>query len=151
METLEAMAGMLQWAGKNCAYNLDFIPDDKLSWKPAPDANSALEIVQHVGIAMTLLRRGIAGEGSHPDEVSLPASREEAKAQLVAWTNACADAIRALKPEDFGRTLDLNGREFPMQQAAGIPLIDLLHHHGQFAYIQTLLGDTESHFDASAF
>ncbi len=151
METLEAMAGMLQWAGKNCAYNLDFIPDDKLSWKPAPEANSALEIVQHVGVALTMLRRGIAGEESRPDEVALPASREEAKAQLVGWANACADTMRALKPEDFSRTVNLNGREFPMQRAVGIPLIDLVHHHGQIAYIQTLLGDTESHFDPSAF
>lgn len=152
MENLEFIAGTLVWAGKNTAYNLDFIPDDKLSWKPSPDANSALEIAQHVVMALTMLRAGIVGETGEVAPAPVPASRDEAKQQIVGAAEACAVTIRNLTPEDFNRTVSFpNGVEFPMQRAVGVPLIDLVHHHGQVAYLQTILGDKESHFDPSGF
>ncbi|HTE20118.1 MAG TPA: hypothetical protein VK689_17270, partial [Armatimonadota bacterium] len=48
MHPMEVPAQQMLWASKNAAYNLSFIPEDKLNWKPAPTANSALEIVNHV-------------------------------------------------------------------------------------------------------
>lgn len=29
-------------------------------------------------------------------------------------------------------------------------MLDLFHHHGQICYLQSLLGDTEMHWDAAA-
>ena len=48
MKPLEGLAETATWAGKNTAYNLQFIPADKLAWKPAPTAKSALEIAHHL-------------------------------------------------------------------------------------------------------
>ena len=47
--------------------------------------------------------------------------------------------------EHKGKTLKLPFGEFPLSQAVSMPVVDLIHHHGQIAYIQTLLGDTEDH------
>jgi hypothetical protein len=35
-------------------------------------------------------------------------------------------------------------------RAVLIPVLDLLHRHGQICYLQTLLGDTEMHWDEAA-
>ena len=35
---------------------------------------------------------------------------------------------------------------FPFARAVSFPVIDAIHHHGQIAYIQSLLGDAETHF-----
>jgi hypothetical protein len=35
-------------------------------------------------------------------------------------------------------------------RAALIPVLDLLHHHGQICYLQTLLGDREQHWNEAA-
>ena len=35
-------------------------------------------------------------------------------------------------------------------RAALIPVLDLLHHHGQVCYLQTLLGDREQHWNEAA-
>ena len=37
---LELAAGQITWAHKNINNNLDFVPDDKLNWKPAPSSKS---------------------------------------------------------------------------------------------------------------
>ncbi len=45
--SLEQVAAQLDWAHKNINNNLDFMPEDKLNWKPAPEAKSVLEIINH--------------------------------------------------------------------------------------------------------
>jgi hypothetical protein len=153
MHPLEGMAGTGVWTAKNMAYNLDFIPDDKLNWKPAPTANSALEIVNHVLGALARLTPLLQGgaPSDAPAEFEKATNRESAKRLLVQAAENHAAVVVQLNPADLGNIVKLPFAEFPLARVASMPVIDLLHHHGQIAYIQTLLGDTESHFDAEAF
>ena len=49
MSPLEVLAYQAEWCAKDTAHNLDFIPADKLAWKPAPSAKSTLDIVNEHG------------------------------------------------------------------------------------------------------
>ena len=149
MHPLETSARQMDWAAGNLAYNLDFIPDDKLNWKPAPSASSALEVVGHIlGVLnrMTpVLETGAMGEG----EAQTPANREEAKTQLIAAAHKYSAAMRNLKAEALGKLVETRIGTIPMSVLATMPVTDMVHHHGQIAYIQMLLGDSETHRDLS--
>jgi uncharacterized damage-inducible protein DinB len=152
MVNTESLAGQVEWAAKNIAYNLDFIPADKLNYKPAPTANSALEVIGHVIGALNFFLPVVqGGEPSQPGALQQPSlnTAEEAKQQLVAAATNYAQAIRKLTPEDLSRKVQLHFGTLPLGFVASMAATDLVHHHGQIAYIQTLLGDTESHFDFS--
>ena len=144
-DRLNTLADMLVWTGNNTAHNLEYIPEDRLSWKPEPTAKSALEIIQHASWALTSLGGILTHRAAAPVEVPMPASRKEAQRQLLDATEACAAVLRRLPPAELD-TLVKGGRaEFSLGRWATIPVTDLTHHHGQIAYIQTLLGDTEDH------
>ena len=149
MHVLETTTRQMEWAAGNIAYNLDFIPDDKLSWKPAPTAPSALEMIGHLlGVLnrMTpLLENGAMGEG----KAETPADRESAKSQLLAAAHKYTAAMRALEADDLEKPVELPMGELPLRVLATMPVMDMVHHHGQIAYIQMLLGDTETHRDWS--
>ena len=151
MNHIEALAGQAEWAARNIAYNLDFIPADKLNWKPAPTANSALEIVNHVVMPLKNMKSVLGGGNlSYEKPDFAPATNlEEAKSLLISAAQEYAQALRAVKPEDLGRKIDVRFGTFPLAFVASMPVVDLIHHHGQIAYIQSLLGDTEAHFDMS--
>lgn len=148
MHPLESFAVLAVWAGQNTAYNLKFIPEDKLAWKPAPTANSAFEIVQHVCGALQSMQGVFAGKEWIWPEVPLPTTLAEAQAQLISTTEAYAATLRASNPADLGRivTVTRAARVVPLSRAATMPVVDLIHHHGQITYLQCLLGDAEYHF-----
>lgn len=152
MNQLQTLAGEISWATKNMAYNLDFIPDDKLDWKPAPTALSALGVVGHLLTAIGYFQQSIENEapGAIPDgDEPAPTTREEAKAKLIAAGEEYSRMLLSLSPEDAARKVELSFGSFPLSFVASMAVTDAVHHHGQIAYIQTLLGDTESHFDFS--
>jgi hypothetical protein len=145
MEQIELLISMAQWGAQNAAYNLDFIPDDKLQWRPAPDAQSALEIAHEIASsvqgASILMQTGNRG-----DALPQPQNREEAKSAILAAVETYATALRSLTEEQLNSTVQYPFAEMPMEFAMRVPLTEILHHHGQIAYIQLLLGDTQSHF-----
>jgi uncharacterized damage-inducible protein DinB len=156
MNYTDVLAGQAEWAAKNMAYNLDFIAPDKLDWKPAPTAKSALDIVNHVVAAIRSMK-SLLEEGNyerpnfqHPD-FTPATTADEAKTLLVTTAGEYAQSLRAVKPEDLGKDVNLPFGTMPLARVVSMPVIDLVHHHGQIAYIQTLLGDTEPHFDRSMF
>ncbi len=144
MEMAEILTGQMKFAVNNFCNNLDFIPDDKLNWKPAPTANSALEIANHLSNALYGIPHLLGG-----DETSAqwtPATnREEAKTLLQKGADNYIAQLQKLTPQDLARTVTLPLGELPLPVAAGIPVVEMINHHGQITYIQTLLGDTESH------
>lgn len=149
MHPLELNIGQMDWAAGNIAYNLDFIPDDKLNWKPAPTAPSALEMIGHIlGVLnrMTpLLRTGTMGSS----EAENPADRESAKMQLLAAAKKYTAAMRDLSEDKLDTMIELPMGALRLGVIATMPVMDMVHHHGQIAYIQLLLGDTETHRDWS--
>jgi hypothetical protein len=144
METTDVLVGQMEWALRNVNNNLDVIPDDKLNWKPAPTAKSVLEIVNHVGGTIYGIAQAL-GEGEINPQFMPAANREEAKVLLKNGAEAYIAKVRALTPQDMARTLSMPFGELPLPFVAGMPVIELINHHGQITYIETLLGDEESH------
>jgi uncharacterized damage-inducible protein DinB len=143
---MEGMAKQVIWMGQNTAHNLEFIPDDKLNWKPAPTANSALEIINHTAGALHGMLPVLSG-GEYASPQFTPATnRKEAQELITSSVEQYAAALRRLTPQDLARTVQLPFGSFPLAMAASMPAVDVIHHHGQISYIQTILGDTESHF-----
>jgi len=144
---MESVAGLAEFAGKNIAHHLGFIADDKLAWKPEPTSKSALEIVQHLGYFATGMASVLEGGEFVPGPESVPADRATAQELILAASSRYAAALRSVDMARFGTTVVLPFGSFPFAMAATMPAFDLIHHHGQIAYIETLLGDTEDHFD----
>ena len=145
-ENLEMLAGMAQWTGNNLAYNLAKIPADKINWKPAPEANSALEIVNHLMRPLTGIPAMLNGVA--PAEFEDATDLESAQKLVRDVSEKYAAFVRALAPESLQGTVEMPfGGTWPRERVVTLPVFDLIHHHGQIAYIQTLLGDTESHFE----
>ena len=144
METTDVLVGQMEWALRNVNNNLDFIPDDKLNWKPAPSAKSVLEIVNHVGGTIYSITQAL-GESEVNPQFMPAANREEAKVLLKNGAEAYIAKVRALTPQDMTRTISMPFGELPLSIVAGMPVVDLINHHGQITYIETLLGDEESH------
>ena len=151
MDINQHLAQQIRWVARNFAFNLDFVPADKWNWKPAPTASSAQEITAH--ITQTLARAALMIAGADWDEaesqmpdVLTNGSLEAAKAKLHEAAEAFAVQVEELTPEAGNRILHTPYGDFSVAQFASVDLMDLMHHHGQIAYIQTLCGDTESHF-----
>lgn len=147
MHPFERAAWLTRFAGHNLAFNLEFFPPDRLSWKPAPTANSPLEIAQHV--AMACLSSLSVLENRPYEHVSPPVPDDLPTAQALVRdaTARYADALLTVDPGRIGETVSLPYGDFQLAQMALFPTFDVMHHHGQITYLQTMLGDTESHFD----
>ena len=146
MHPMEVPAQQMLWASKNTAYNLGFIPEEKLDWKPAPTANSALEIVNHVAFYIRAMIPVLGGAEWKPVEAAPATTLKEAQDLLTSTVEEYVAALRAVPPADLRRTVSLPFGSFPLARAAMMPAVDLIHHHGQITYIQSLLGDTDFHF-----
>jgi hypothetical protein len=120
MEDLKSAARLLRWAVENLVYNLSFIPEDRLEWKPEPGAKSPMEI---------------AGEVVSGQRMMLPVFTGG------EWTPQMTQ---------MDRMVTIHGSPVWAPRAVLLPVVDAIHHHGQITYIQTLLGDGEYHFDMEA-
>ena len=146
MHPLQILIDDVTWAGQNLSYNLKFIADDKLAWKPAPTAKSALEICSEVVGVCRSIPKVMSGEGG---EMEFPVftTREEAQAAIKSATEDYAAYLGTLQPGDLEGEIAMPFGPTPKKMLIGMPVTDAIHHHGQIAYIQMLLGDTTSHFE----
>lgn len=133
----------INWVTTNIINNLDYIPEDKLDWKPAPKAKSVYEIVNHFTGVVAKMTSSITGQPE--PKLAEVSTKAEAKQLIQQVSDAHLDAINALTPEQMQETTKTPAGEIPKGAAAGLPVVELLNHHGQITYIQTLLGDDESH------
>lgn len=140
---LELIDSQLDWAHKNINNNLDFLPEDKFDWKPAPTAKSVLEIINHATGTVNMFTSAIAG--TEKSELAPVTNRAEAKALITQVVQAHRKLVNSLTPEECRETVKLPMGEMPKGVAAGLPVVELINHHGQLTYIETLLGDEESH------
>ena len=144
---LEQVTSQIEWAHKNINNNLDFVPDDKLNWKPAPESKSVLEIINHAGNTVHTFTHAITG--SHKHELPAATDRDGAKALVTQVVQAHQSALSALTPPQLEQMVETPVGQLPTAIAAGLPVVELVNHHGQITYIQTLLGDSESHLIVS--
>lgn len=144
MHPLQVMSDTVAWAGKNLSYNLGFIPDDKLGWKPAEGAKSALEIASEAAYVLNSFGKMLSNKP--PGESVAFTTREEAQKAIEAASADYALLLLSFGENDLNGELQLPFGPMPKKQAITLPVVDTIHHHGQIAFIQTLLGDTTSHF-----
>jgi uncharacterized damage-inducible protein DinB len=149
MNYQETLAYQVRWAARNLTYNLGFLPADKLDWKPTPTMPSALEIVNHIVAGMLagakVLQSGVWSEAR--DATFTPATDlAQAKELLQTVAGDFAQALEMVREDDMERIIETPFGTMPLRYIMQFEPIDIIHHHGQVAYIQQLLGDTESHF-----
>ena len=150
MHPFHLPARQTSWAANSIALNLDFIADDKLRWKPAATAPSALEIVDHILDVlhrMTPLVGGFESAGETPRPVE---NRDEAKGRLLEAAQKYRAMLLDLKADQCEEIIETRAGAMPRGAVAVMPVNDIIHHNGQIAYIQLMLGDTETHRDLSA-
>ena len=150
MENLKVAAWMVRYGVRSFTHNLAFIPADRLEWKPEPEAKSALEIAGEVvgGLrwCLPILRGGEWDTSAGRPRIS---TLEEARSLLTEAGDEYAAALETAGPE-LDRTVNIAGGPLWAPWAALIPVLELLHHHGQICYLQTLLGDREQHWNEAA-
>jgi len=152
MEDIKVAAWMLRYGVRSLIHNLQFIPPERAEWKPEPGAKSPLEIVTEVLWAVRMYEPLFAGP-DYPDtapELPRPATLREGAALLTAAVDRYAAALEAAGPElDRPQQMPFGG-VFRAYRAVCYPVLELFHHHGQLCYLQSLLGDTEMHWDEAA-
>jgi uncharacterized damage-inducible protein DinB len=141
---------MVRWAGRDFVFNLEAIPEDKLDWKPSPEAKSALQLAGEVATVAFSTISVLQGGGWSPTPLAVPADLAEARQLVLAHVEAFAAEMEATDPASLQRVLTLPFGSFRADRFVLFPLIDLVHHRGQLAYIQSLLGDAEVRFDPEA-
>jgi len=152
MHEMETFAALARWAGRTFALNLGYLPEEKLEWKPEPGARSAAEVTGEVAglldMGVTLLTTGEFGLPQPTPPATIAAGQEAIRAATARY----ADALTAASPETLARIVDSPFPVGRMQigRAALFPLVDMLHHNGQLCYLQSLLGNTDSHQDHGA-
>src|SRR5687768_3832481 len=119
MKTLETLAGQMDWAGRNIMFNLNYVPEDKLDWKPAPTANSVLEIVNHSAHVIARITARLKGESG---EVPFtPATnRAEAKEAIGRSTQEYISTLHQFTPQDLERKVQMPWGEMPL---AGVAMV----------------------------
>jgi len=140
---LELIVAQIDWAHRNINNNLDFIADDKLNWKPAPESKSVLEIINHAANSVHSFTHFVTG--SHQHELPAATTRDEAKALVSQVVQAHQNAVSALTASELEEVVSTPLGPLPKGFAAGLPVVELINHHGQITYVQSLLGDSESH------
>jgi hypothetical protein len=126
---------------KNLVVNLDFIPEDKQDWKPAPDANSTLEIINHLGSFLGAVSTGLNPAAPAFTPVT---NLEEAKQVIASVGEGFRASVCAASPEKLSEMF-IAERSINYAWIATVGVVDTIHHAGQIAYIQTMLGDKEFH------
>ncbi|MCS7300800.1 MAG: DinB family protein [Fimbriimonadales bacterium] len=146
--TLDAVDELLRYAKA--------IPADKLAWRPAEHARSALEILQECAVLPAVVAAWLH------DRPQSPPSMEQyapywAQAETLTTLEACEQALRentqkllqaveSLSDAELSQTAVAPwGRTYTLTEGCLIHHWNLIYHLGQIAYIQLLYGDTEYH------
>jgi hypothetical protein len=152
MDDLKAAAWMVRYGARSLAHNLEFIPEDRLDWKAAPEAKSPRDIVLRAVRALGMYRPIFDGP-DYPKHRPLPPeakTREEVIHLLLETAEDYASALDRAGNE-LDRPQDMPfGATFHASRAVCFPLMDLFNHHGQILFIQSLLGDKEMHWNEVA-
>ncbi len=141
---VDKMIEMATWGANNFAHNLDFIPDDKLNWKPEPTANSALEVANHMIRSFDWAMSTIKGDKPETREAK---TKKEAQELLKKLGAEFCEMLQKMSEKELAEKKPMPWGEVTHEFLADLAVIDVIHHRGQVVYIQTLLGDTVDHFE----
>jgi uncharacterized damage-inducible protein DinB len=136
--------------------NFSHVPDDKLTWKPAPTAKSALRIAAHTALyagrfARMIQDRKLPVVGNLDEwlaqrnaEEEAITSREEIGRVFQQGTEQVLVALDTLTPEEINSSLDSGqGWSMSMQFLMGLAGWHATVHTGQIDYLQTCWDDQQ--------
>ncbi len=95
---------------------------------------------------MRAMQAALSGADYNSVELPLATTLEEAQQQIRGAARDYIAFLESLSPADLEGTVELPFGTFPRAFAVEMDVQDVVHHHGQIAYIQTLLGDDSDHF-----
>ena len=136
--------------------NLSHVPEDKLSWSPAPSARSALQIAAHcAGYSHGFA--AIIGAGKFPASVEEYLAPIDARVQAITSVGQAESVLREgiadtlasldrVRPEQIGSTIETPIGSTPFLFFMNIPAIHLYIHTGQIDYLQTCWDDQQVYF-----
>lgn len=121
---------------------LSQLQEEHIHWRPEPESNSAVAIVQHMaGNMISRWTDFLTTDGDKPGR-DRDAEFEDAvldKGELLAlWERGWAvlfGALEALRPEDVLRTVTIRGEPHTVLQAIHRQLTHYSYHTGQLVYI----------------
>ncbi|AIE87674.1 hypothetical protein OP10G_4306 [Fimbriimonas ginsengisoli Gsoil 348] len=136
--------------------NFSHVPDDKLTWTPAPTAKSALRVAAHTALyygrfAQMIRDRKLPMPENltewlaqrKAEEVAVT-SREEVETIFRKGADEVLAALDSLTPEDVASTLESGqGWSMPMTWLMKLPGWHATLHTGQIDFLQTCWGDEE--------
>ncbi|MCS6949006.1 MAG: hypothetical protein RMM06_07070 [Armatimonadota bacterium] len=128
------------------------VPEDKLTWRPAPTATTVMEILQENAVipfllAEALRRRPKTAEGALWEQAKSRAgaleTREACEQACRAGTEELLHTLRDTPAEELDQKIVLPWQaSVTLLEAALVHYWNLTYHLGQVAYIQRLYGDT---------
>jgi len=151
MEPFETEAALARWAATDMIAQLRALPEDKLAWKPSPEAKSALDVANEC-IAACRMMLPVFG-GADWERMPFPEHEtlEAVSTELLSTVEEYASALEAVQPGQLERRVTFPFGTMDGTRCVTMPLLDLIHHRGQVIYLQSILGDAEPHFDGPAF
>jgi hypothetical protein len=147
MPTLD-IAGLqrfISMSRRRITYGLDRTPDDRLDWRPAPDAPSPLEMALRISVFATNVSQYIR-TGAFPErrEPPVATNREEAKTLVDAACAALAEAVAGITDEALERPVMAPwGGQVPLREMMWFIPGGLMYYQGQLNYLQLAYGDTD--------
>ena len=137
---------------------LTFVPDDKLTWTPAPTAKSALRIIAHGALTSRNFAKLITG--TMPADVPSPQEffaelyagelNYTTRESVIALSNETAaelcQAMDSLTEETVNGTTQGPFGERPVMFWVELTHDHMIGHVGQLEYLQTIWGDLDLHF-----
>lgn len=151
MEPFETEAALARWAAADLIAQLKALPQDKLSWKPSPEAKSALDVTNECIAACQMMLPVFAGGDWQRQPFPEHETLEAVSAELLELVEQYAAALETVQPGQLERRVTFPFGTLEGTRCITMPLLDLIHHRGQIIYLQTLLGDAEPHFDGPSF
>ncbi|MBM3494029.1 MAG: DinB family protein [Armatimonadetes bacterium] len=147
-DNLTAAAETVDLARQRLLWVLGFVPDDKLTWSPAPTAHSALQIVGHVVASNAFFTAALTqGEVTqHPGDAEAIGSRDEAVAQLNAGTDVLIAAIRSLPDDKMEAVMPTPFGQISTPFILKMAGLHTFGHASQVEYLQACWGDTDFHW-----
>jgi len=136
------LISLISALGPNFVYNLDFIPADKFDWKPATTAKSVKEILDHLLGNFDMINGQFAEVPERQPLTDIAGAKAALQAAIETYIQNLTDAT----PEKLASEVKLPHFSLPLSSLTKVAVGDTINHHGQITYIQSLLGDDESHF-----
>ena len=152
MSSIKLLISSFEGAHAELLKGNDYIPGKKRAWKPETATRSAIEILNHVSYWNHFFARPLDGKANlqTPEDewISSKSEMQTAEGAREAAEKAShlfLKALSTLSDKQLSDEVALPWGKASLQQVILSNYNHLSYHIGQLNYIQTLLGDGESH------